>query len=174
MNVLKRAFLSIIRGLKWKLRYGGKISCDFPVAMEKVMVEKDPHGWISIGKKTQNRGNLYLICKKKGRIEIGEHCFFNTNSSLTALEGIKIGNYCKFGNNLVIVDHDHSIRNEEIEFLASPITIGDHVWIGANCTILKGVQIGDGSVVSAGSVVRKSIPPGSVYYEKKDTIIVKK
>ncbi len=41
-----------------------------------------------------------------------------------------------------------------------PIKIGNHVWIGSNVTVLKGVEIGDGSIIAAGSLVNKNIPPG--------------
>lgn len=43
-----------------------------------------------------------------------------------------------------------------------PISIGDHVWIGARSTILKGVSIGDGAVVAAGSLVTRDVPPGAL------------
>lgn len=46
--------------------------------------------------------------------------------------------------------------------MSAPIVIGDHVWIGMNVIVLKGVTIGEGAVVSAGSVVTKDVPPHSL------------
>ena len=48
------------------------------------------------------------------------------------------------------------------KFAARPLAIGNNVWVGANATILKGVSIGDDSVVAASAVVTKSVPPRSV------------
>lgn len=170
MKVLKSMFYS----LAWKVKYGKNIVVKFPFALEKVNIEKDRAARIVLGEKVQNRGNLYLGCKDKGKLEIGAHCFFNMNASITCMKEIIIGEYCKFGNNLVIVDHDHNTSGSGDEFPGSPIKIGNHVWVGANCVILKGVTIGDGAVIAAGSVVRKDIPADSIYYEEKKEIICKK
>ena len=73
--------------------------------------------------------------------------------SVKSLEYIEIGDNCKFGNNLVIVDHDHNFRaygnhsHQNPEFLSSPIRIGNNVWVGANVTILRGTTIGDNCVI---------------------------
>lgn len=56
---------------------------------------------------------------------------------------------------------DAERRNVGLEY-AKPITVGDNVWIGGNCTILPGVTIGEGSVVAAGAVVAKDVPPRTV------------
>jgi acetyltransferase-like isoleucine patch superfamily enzyme len=53
----------------------------------------------------------------------------------------------------------------------APIQIGNNVWIGANCVILKGVNIGDSAVIAAGSVVTKDVPADTVYYEKRIPIL---
>lgn len=83
---------------------------------------------------------------------------------------LKIGNNVKIGGNVLIIDTDsHPIdfllRREPPHFesvqsaiKSSPIIIDDDVWIGANCTILKGVTIGARSIIGAGSVVTKDIP----------------
>jgi len=55
-----------------------------------------------------------------------------------------------------VPDKSKLIRNQPD--LQLPVQIGSDVWIGANCTILGGVQIGDGAVVGAGSIVNKDIP----------------
>lgn len=163
-KVVKTTVLSFI----WKIRYGKKICIAIPLALEKIKLEKDKEAVIILGKKTQNRGYCYLGCKGNGILEIGSHCFFNVNSSITCVKHIKIGDYCKFGNNLVIVDHDHDFRKTGEEFPADGIEIGDYVWVGAGCIILKGVKIGDHAVIAAGSVVRSDVPAGSLYYNMRE------
>lgn len=169
--MLFKVIKSSIATLIWKIRYGNNIRIAMPQAMEKVKLEKDKDAVIILREKIQNRGYFYLGCKGKGILEIGSHCFFNINSSITCMKHIKIGDYCKFGNNLVIVDHDHDIKKTGEEFPAAEIEIGNHVWAGAGCIILKGVKIGDHAVIAAGSVVRKDVPAGSFYYNKREEMI---
>ena len=86
---------------------------------------------------------------------------------------IKIGDYCKFGNNLVIVDHDHNFKNNYSEFVSSPIHIGNNVWCGANVTILRGTEIGDNCVIGAGTVVKGCFPANCIICGSKGEIIRK-
>ena len=110
-------------------------------------------------------GPLYLKCTENARLIIGKRCFFNHNCSITAANKIEIGDNCVFANNVVIVDHDHLVRDRGItkDLTSSPIHIGNNVWCGANVTILKGVHIGDGAIIAAGAVVTKDVEEHSVY-----------
>ena len=79
---------------------------------------------------------------------------------------IHIGAYTMIAPGCVLVDSDfHALWPAESRHLEpgyegdAPIDIADHVWIGMNCCILKGVSIGRGSIVAAGSVVTRSVPP---------------
>ncbi len=133
-------------------------------------------GQIKLGSYNQNRGDLYLIADG-GTLEVGSHCFFNTGCCVTAMEKVTIGDYCKFGNNLVIVDQDHNYKagnvagegnaNGTPEYVTKPVVIGDHTWVGANCTILKGTTIGSHCVIAAGSVVHGNLPDHTTYVEKR-------
>lgn len=127
---------------------------------------------LNIGKETIARDNLVLRAEK-GELLIGDKCFFNANVSITAMEKIRIGNGCQIANNVVIVDHDHDYRNGLSKFVTEPVIIGENVWIGANCCILKGTTIGDNSVIAAGTTVRGNIPNNSLVYEKKEMLIKK-
>ena len=74
-------------------------------------------------------------------------------------------NNCNIANNVVIVDHNHKIGNNGVidGLDCSPIKIGDNVWIGANVTILKGISIGNGSIIAAGAVVNTNIPSCEIW-----------
>lgn len=119
-------------------------------------------GNLSVGKFLMTNGPMYIDIGESANLTIGDRVFFNHNCSITCNQNISIGNNCMFANNLVIVDHDHKISNTEIsgdEFVVNKVSIGNNVWCGANVVVTKGVNIGDGAVIAAGSVVTKNIPP---------------
>lgn len=106
-----------------------------------------------------------FYCDYGYNIEIGENFYANVNC--TILDGAKV----TFGNNVFVAPNcgfytaghplDVAQRNAGLEY-ARPITVGNNVWIGAQVCVLPGVTIGDNSVIGAGSVVTKNIPPNSV------------
>ena len=112
---------------------------------------------------------LYARCKlrtmKGASIVIGDQVALN-GTSITSRESVKIGSRTIIAANVVIVDSDfHQHWPPEGRFFGTgtegdrPVTIGNCVWIGMGSLILKGVTIGDNSIIAAGSVVTRSIPP---------------
>ena len=88
-------------------------------------------------------------------IQIGDNCGFS-GVTIGAFEKIVIGNNVLCGANTVITDFDwHSSRYPSE---AKPVIIHDNVWLGLNTVILKGVEIGQNSIIGASSLVVKSIP----------------
>lgn len=156
-----------------KLRYGNRVRMGWIQSFERIRIEIKKEGSLVMGSYNQNRGLMYVGVLDKGLLTIGSHCFFNINSSITCAEKITIGDNCKFGNNLVIVDHDHNYRAEgsysveNPEFVSSPIVIGNNVWVGANVTILRGSVIGDNCVIAAGSIVYGNVPKETIYMQKR-------
>ena len=91
-------------------------------------------------------------------LEIG-NSFINLNSNICCFDKITIGDGTVIAEDVIIRDSDdHDILYDGYE-KTKPITIGNHVWIGLRATILKGVTIGDGAIIAAGSVVTKDVPP---------------
>lgn len=99
------------------------------------------------------------------RSTIGYASSFSISSQLIIGSGVMIGSNCNFFDNdghplsASKRRRHQSVSSSDIK----PITIEDNVWIGMNCTILKGVTIGENSIVSAGSVVIGNIPPNKIY-----------
>lgn len=72
-------------------------------------------------------------------------------------EKISVGKNCVIGYNTTILAHEYLIK----EYRIGNVTIGDEVMIGANSTILPGVTIGSGAIISAATLVHKDVPPGA-------------
>lgn len=105
---------------------------------------------------------LCVFCNGELSLKTG---YINAGSQIRCMEKITIGSQCAIGRNVMIMDFDaHKIYYEsgKENLITAPITIGDHVWIGAGATILKGVTIGDGAVIGAGSVVTKNVEPYTI------------
>jgi acetyltransferase-like isoleucine patch superfamily enzyme len=113
---------------------------------------------------------VVLLCSgevsTKPKIYIGTGTYINRGTFLDATASISIGQHCAIGPGCYITDHDHG-QNPNLPPLEQPLTsqstkISDRAWIGANVTILKGVNIGEQAVIGAGSVVTKDISAGAV------------
>lgn len=102
----------------------------------------------------------YIQVGKGASLKIG-NSFINREVKIICNKNIIIGDGCVIAMGTVIRDNDggqHRILSENYENSKS-IVINDHVWIGENSMILKGVTIGEGAVIAASSVVTKDIPP---------------
>ncbi len=100
-----------------------------------------------------------------GTLEIGDRAYINYGCSISASKLVRIGPDCNIGTYAIIIDNDfHSLeperRNERPE--SAPIILEENVWLGGRVIVLRGVTIGTGSVIGAGSVVTKNIPPRSL------------
>ncbi|MGC8493800.1 MAG: acyltransferase [Syntrophobacteraceae bacterium] len=112
-------------------------------------------------------GALLLQPRQHGaHIIIGHGNLFSNNVALCANELIRIGDNCQIGDQVAVYDCDfHEVepqtRNRSHGRIA-PVIIGNNVWIGSRVLVLKGVTIGDNSVIGAMSLVTESIPPNCV------------
>lgn len=99
-------------------------------------------------------------------ISIGKNNYFNNNCKIEANTKIEFGNDNLIGVNCLFLDNDghdlHPMKRNTDKPKASPILIGNNVFIGDNVTVLKGVKIGDNTVIGNGSVVTKSFPSNVV------------
>lgn len=121
---------------------------------------------------------VHFAVGEDGRVSIGDYCYFTNAVLLCELE-LHIGNYVVIGWNATIADTDfHPLAPAERiadaiacspsgqgrprpEIAKKPVVIEDDVWIGPNATILKGVRIGAGAWIEAGSLVTRDVPPRS-------------
>jgi acetyltransferase-like isoleucine patch superfamily enzyme len=100
------------------------------------------------------------------KIRIGARAYLNRGAILDASQSVEIGTDCAIGPVCYITDHDHG-QDAALPPLGQPLVtaptrLGQGVWLGAHVIVLKGVTIGDGAVIGAGSVVTKDIPAEAV------------
>jgi maltose O-acetyltransferase len=112
-------------------------------------------------------GNIHLEARtQESVIEFGNNIFINNNFVITSEKKVKIGNNALIGTNVEITDSDfHNIIPAERfggSHFTAEVEIKDNVWIGSNVKILKGVTIGENSVIANGSIVTGDIPANVV------------
>ena len=158
MKYIKLATLILCNIFRFGLKrfWGCKVSCKNPniIAMGANLRTSGAAASIHIGKRVGISKNTELAANG-GVIEIGDRCFINRNCMVVSHERIQIGTDTTIGPNTCIYDHDHNA--EGTGYISKPVVIGNHVWIGAGCIILKGVTIGDYAIIGAGTVVSRDV-----------------
>jgi acetyltransferase-like isoleucine patch superfamily enzyme len=97
-----------------------------------------------------------------GNVIIGDHTRVGLHN--TVIGPVTIGNHVNLAQGITVTALNHNfaekgLRIDEQGVSTNPVTIGDDIWIGANAVVLPGVTIGNHSVVAAGAVVTKDVPP---------------
>lgn len=148
----------LLRGF---LRRGRFASCGKTLRMGSGVVILKKNGEIRLG----DRVVLHKNCKLSAwgtdgpaKITVGSRTYIGDRTEIHAGQSVTIGDGCDISWDCCIMDRDYHKLNTEHEVFA-PVTIGNHVWIGCKATILKGVTVGDGAVIAAGSVVTRDVPP---------------
>ena len=142
---------------------------------------------IVIGAHTHIRGELFTFWNG-GRITMGEWCYVGEGTRIWSQSSISIGNYVLIAHLVDIHDtNSHPIDWQErrldseailtggyrtpTQTVSAPVTIEDDAWIGLKSTVMKGVRIGRGAIVSAGAVVTKDVRPWTVVGGNPATVI---
>jgi acetyltransferase-like isoleucine patch superfamily enzyme len=132
------------------------------------------YGSISIGDDFRiscNQFKTELFSGKNAVLIIGNNVFINRGVSISASLSIEIGNDCLIGDMVSIQDSNWHEVMQGGGVKTAGIKIGKNVWIGKNAIILPGVNIGDHSVIAAGSVISNDIPQKSRVYQERITKI---
>ncbi|MGP8436233.1 sugar O-acetyltransferase [Paraburkholderia fungorum] len=97
-------------------------------------------------------------------IRVGRNVFINQNCTFYDLGGLDIADDVMIGPNVSIITAGHPLDPSQRRSvtIGAPIVIGKGVWVAAGATIIGGVTVGENSVVAAGSVVTKDVPPNTL------------
>lgn len=151
----------------WVRRFARRAG--IPIVAAKVkggMPYVDNHGTLTIGARLLTWTRLdsppALYVGPGAELHIGDDVFLNFGCSIQASASITIGDRSMIGDRATLMDTAyHEVAPGE-GIVRAPIVLGKAVWIAHGATVLPGVTIGEGSVVAAGAVVSKDVPPGVV------------
>lgn len=161
----------ILKIFHWRNYHSGMITYFSPFA--EVALRRN--GLLSMGNRCQLRKGVKLSIHKNGKLNIGHRFYCGNDSMVVCHHDISIGDDVQFGPEVLVYDHDHDFAHPDglkaEKYKYSPVKIGNSVWIGARSIILRGTEIGDNSVVAAGTVLKGIYPANSIIYQRRDTEI---
>lgn len=166
--------IALLRGMFYKLIYNKRIQGYLFSMQGNSSIELfDKQSKAHIGKFVFMRKNVSIRVDSGGQLYIGEKSFINDNCTINCALRISIGRSTKIAPNVCINDHDHNYKNtQDGHLIKSEVVVGDHVWIGANVVILRGAVIGDHAVIAAGSIVKGTVPPHTLFLNQRENRLI--
>jgi len=110
--------------------------------------------------RSRKHNMVEITCSSGAKLHFGNNVFLNQGVRIACTTEVTIGDNALIGDETVILDNDyHGVPGAQTK--SAPVRIEPNVWLGTRVIVLRGVTIGEGSVVGAGSVVTRSLPPRS-------------
>jgi acetyltransferase-like isoleucine patch superfamily enzyme len=155
---LRRRFLTAA-GRRW--------STDGPVFFgRRLELHIARRGHVDFGRFVWVGDGTKIRCHE-GRVEIGPKTVFGQECTISAYQRVRIGEQCVIADRAMFIDFDHGVVETERPIREQGIykrdvVVGSNVWIGYNACILRGVRVGDNSIVGTNSVVTRDVPANAV------------
>jgi acetyltransferase-like isoleucine patch superfamily enzyme len=148
-------------------RAGWRWASDGPFFLGKGLELKiEPRGKIRFGRFVWIGDGTKIRCHE-GAVEIGAKTVMGQECTISAYQRVRIGEQCVIADRAMFIDFDHGIVEVERPIRLQGIykrdvEVGNNVWIGYGACILRGVSVGDNSVIGTNAVVTKDVPANAV------------
>jgi acetyltransferase-like isoleucine patch superfamily enzyme len=167
-HMLRRQYVSLLLRLGWlKLRFGKRLQTDGLCFI-------CPHVKLEIGRNATLRlgrwswiGHGCKIRVHEGEVSIGAKTVMGQECTISAYQHVSIGRECIIADRVMLIDFDHGVTEVERPIRAQGIymrdvRVGHNIWIGYGACILRGVELGDNTIVGTNAVVTRSFAANSV------------
>ena len=173
LNTFFRVGIAILKNIKLKILRGSDYNFQWLCSCSpttELRVHKG--GKATIGRHLSTLRNVLISVCPNANLIIGDNVNINTDCAIVARNRICIGNDVIFGPGCKVYDHDHDYKKigkeRKESFLIGDVEIGNGVWFGANCVILRGTFIGNNCVFGAGSIIKGKYPDNVVITQKRN------
>ena len=157
----------MLRWARLKLRYGSRLQTDgLCFICPDVTLEIGPHATLRIGRWAWV-GHGCKIRAHEGEVSIGAKTVIGQECTISAFQHVSIGRECIVADRVMLIDFDHGVTEVDRPIRLQGIykrdvRVGHNVWIGYGACILRGVTVGDNSVIGTSTVVTRDVPGNAV------------
>lgn len=167
-RMLSRHYAGLLaRYLFLKLRYRGRLQTDgICFICPGVTLEIGPNAKLRIGRWAWI-GHASKIRVHEGEVSIGAKTVMGQECTVSAYQHVSIGRECIIADRVMLIDFDHGVTEverpiREQGIYKRDVRVGHNVWIGYGACILRGVSVGENSVVGTSAVVTKDVPANAI------------